>query len=104
MSPLLKWQQEFTRLLVQLFTFIHGNGYEFTLGDAYRSPDSPYGLPNSLHKLRLALDINLFKGEKYLQSTESHRIVGEYWESIGGSWGGRFNDGNHYSLEYRGVR
>jgi len=104
MSPLLKRQQEFTHLLTQLFIFIHDNGYEFTLGDAYRSSDSPYGLPNSLHKLRLALDINLFKGEKYLQSTEAHRVVGEYWESIGGSWGGRFHDGNHYSLEYRGVR
>ena len=30
--------------------------------------------------------------------------LGEYWESIGGSWGGRFNDGNHYSLEHNGVK
>jgi hypothetical protein len=27
-----------------------------------------------------------------------------FWESIGGSWGGRFNDGNHYSLEHRGMK
>jgi len=104
MSPLLKRQQEFTHLLAQLFIFIHNSGYEFTLGDAYRSADTPYGMPNSLHKLRLALDINLFKGDEYLRSTEDHRKVGEYWESIGGSWGGRFHDGNHYSLEYRGIR
>jgi len=30
--------------------------------------------------------------------------LGEYWESIGGSWGGRFGDGNHYSLKYKGRR
>ncbi|HBJ0947911.1 TPA: M15 family metallopeptidase, partial [Escherichia coli] len=32
---------------------------------------------------------------------------GEYWESLGGSWGGRFKsrpDGNHFSLEHNGVR
>ncbi|HAO1973206.1 TPA: M15 family peptidase, partial [Escherichia coli] len=31
---------------------------------------------------------------------------GEYWESIGGTWGGRFSraDGNHFSLEHNGVK
>lgn len=33
--------------------------------------------------------------------------LGQYWESLGGSWGGRFKsrpDGNHFSLEHDGVR
>jgi len=30
--------------------------------------------------------------------------LGLYWESIGGSWGGRFGDGNHFSLEHEGRR
>ena len=29
-----------------------------------------------------------------------HGEVGEFWESLGGSWGGQFNDGNHYSIEH----
>ena len=104
MSPLLKRQQELTRLLTKLFIFIHNNGYEFTLGDAYRSPLVTYGHKNSLHRRRLAIDLNLFRDGEYLQSTEDHKPFGEYWESLGGSWGGRFEDGNHYSLSYEGMR
>lgn len=41
------------------------------------------------------------------QSVFAHMVallIGEYWESIGGAWGGRFNDGNHYSLGHGGRK
>ena len=87
-------------------------GYEVTLGDAYRDPrlhggigvKMGYGHPKSCHKLRLAIDLNLFKNGKFLTTTEDHRQLGEWWESIGGTWGGRFNDANHYSLEHEGMK
>ena len=82
-------------------------GYELTMGRGYASEAANAadgGHPNSTHLYRLAMDFNLFKDGKYLRSTESHRPLGEYWESIGGTWGGRFNDGNHYSLEHNGVK
>ena len=86
-----------------LILYIYERGYEVTLGDAYRDPRAfhggdPYGHPNSLHKQRLAIDLNLFLDGKYLTTPEDHEPFGEFWESIGGSWGGRFNDANHYSL------
>ena len=59
---------------------------------------------NSCHYIRLAIDLNLFKDGRYLTTTEDHRLFGEFWEGLGGAWGGRFNDGNHYSLEYNGRR
>lgn len=62
------------------------------------------GIRNSLHELGLAVDFNLFRDGVYLDATEAHRPLGEYWESIGGAWGGRFGDGNHYSLEHEGKR
>jgi len=31
-------------------------------------------------------------------------LLGEYWEGMGGSWGGRFSDGNHFSLTHNGVK
>ena len=71
-------------------------GYEVTLGDAYRDPRCPYGSKSSRHKSRLAIDLNLFKNGKFLESTEDNRPLGEWWEAQGGIWGGRFNDGNHY--------
>ena len=79
-------------------------GYSITLGDAFRDKRVEYGNKNSLHRKRLAIDLNLFKGGKYLTGTEDHKPLGEYWESIGGSWGGRFDDGNHYSIEHNGAK
>jgi len=63
-----------------------------------------YGSRNSCHKLRLAMDLNLFKDGKYCTDGEAHKPLGEKWESMGGSWGGRFQDANHYSLEHDGFK
>ena len=82
----------------------------------YRSPEEAerlwklgLGKKRSLHTLRLAIDLNLFKFGQYLSSTESHRPIGEWWESQSTDsyeccWGGRFGDGNHYSIRHGGVK
>jgi hypothetical protein len=101
-------QRLFMRLLPRLIDFAHSQGYELTLGDGYRSPvvfgkvgvSDGYGHPSSYHKSRLAIDLNLFLDGEYLYNTEDHRFLGEFWESLHPmcTWGGHFNDGNHYSL------
>jgi hypothetical protein len=63
-----------------------------------------YGAGRSCHKLRLAIDINLFRNGEYLGRSEDHRQLGEWWEKQGGVWGGRWGDGNHYSLEHDGAK
>jgi hypothetical protein len=75
-----------------------------SIGDAYRDERCAYGSPNSLHRLRLAIDLNLFRDGVFLTSTNDHLPLGEFLESIGGTWGGRFGDGNHYSLAYGGKK
>lgn len=105
-------QSKLVLMVAQLIAFATEQGYELSFGDAYRDPrlhgdvgvKKGYGHPKSCHKLRLAVDFNLFKDGRFLPSTEDHRPLGEFWESIGGTWGGRFNDGNHYSLEHEGMR
>jgi hypothetical protein len=111
-------QRRFTKMIAELILWAYSQGYEITVGDAYRDPrlhgelgiKKGYGHAKSGHKQRLAMDLNLFKdidgdGDlDYLEKTEYHRVLGEKWESMGGSWGGRFQDGNHYSLEHDGVR
>ena len=105
-------QRKFTHMIAQMIEYAYANGYELTFGDAFRDPrlhgevgvKKSYSSANSLHKSRLAVDFNLFKGGQYLTTTEAHKPLGEYWESIGGTWGGRFNDGNHYSLEHQGRK
>lgn len=105
-------QRRFTWMISKLIEYAYQQGYELTFGDAYRDPrvhghvgdKRSYSSANSLHKDRLAVDFNLFRSGKYLTATEDHRKLGEYWESLGGVWGGRFNDGNHYSLEHGGRK
>jgi hypothetical protein len=97
-------QSRFVVMVGELLTQAEALGYELTLGDAYRDPRVPYGQPRSLHRQRLAIDLNLFKDGVFLASTDDHRPLGEWWESIGGTWGGRFGDGNHYSLAWGGMQ
>ena len=107
-------QQLFTRLIAQLILWADEKGYRLTFGEAYRTPEQAAlnakkgsGISNSLHTKRLAVDLNLFINGRYQTDSAAYLPLGEYWESLGGSWGGRFKsrpDGNHFSLEHEGVR
>ena len=107
-------QRLFTFRVSLLIQWAYENGYELSLGDAFRDPrvhgatgeKKSYSSANSCHKMRLAIDLNLFKDGTYLNQTGDHRPLGDYWESLGHecSWGGHFGDGNHYSFAHNGVR
>lgn len=106
MSKLVKAQSDFLRKVSYLIQFINeyvspdGTKYTCTGGDLYRDDRCHYGSKSSRHRMRLAVDINLFeiKGDTqvYCPSTEDHAPFGEWWEQQGGIWGGQWNDGNHY--------
>ena len=95
-----KAQTAFAFALAVLLTRARLMGYEVTLGDAWSVPCPNCGhyghKKKSKHKDRLAIDLNLFVNGDYLDKTEDHRPLGEFWEKLGGIWGGRFDDGNHY--------
>lgn len=100
-------QDKFVEMLGLLLAFARFKGYQVTFGRGSVTEEENKvvgGHPNSLHLRRLALDLNLFKDGKWLTNTEDHKELGEFWEYIGGTWGGRFNDGNHYSLAHKGMK
>ena len=107
-------QRLFARLVAELIEWAYDQGYEIALGDAFRDPrvhgqhgeEGGYGRKNSCHKLKLAIDLNLFKDGEYLDKTSDHAFLGQYWEQLHCLcvWGGKFNDGNHYSLEHNGFK
>lgn len=108
-------QSRFARSVPLLIQYIVARGYEVTLGEAWRTEAqaqanaaSGAGIANSLHRERLAIDLNLFKDGTYLADTESHRPFGEFWKSLGDDycWGGDFSkpDGNHYSISHGGRK
>lgn len=109
-----KLQSEFAALVARLIDKAISLGYEVTLGDAYRDPRAfgsmgifkGYGHPKSSHKKRLAIDLNLFKNGVFLEGTEAHKELGEWWKQQHplARWGGDFHDGNHYSFEHEGVK
>lgn len=106
-------QELFMRLLPRLIDKAHELGFEIRGGDLFRDPrvhgemnvKQGYGAKNSCHKLKLAIDLNLFKGGVFLSTSEDHKELGEWWEKQHElcRWGGRFNDGNHYSLTHDGF-
>ena len=111
-SVLLEKQWKFSQMAAQLILKAKELGYEVSLGDAMRDQrvfgafgeKKGYGEAKSQHKRRLAINLMLFKDGKYLTATEDYKPLGLWWESIGGAWGGRFSDGNHFSLEHEGYK
>lgn len=109
-------QSIFALEVANLIQHAYALGYEITFGETYRSPEEAerlakagLGKKTSLHTKRLAIDLNLFKDGIYLTKTEDHRELGEWWEFQSTDkytccWGGRFKDGNHYSIEHGGRK
>ena len=108
-------QQQFTVSLAKLILFADSKGYDLTVGDAYRDPrvhgefgtKRAYGAASSVHKKRLASDLNLFVDGKYITDGEHPAYIelGEFWEAVHplARWGGRFKDANHFSFEFQGF-
>jgi len=99
-------QHAFSIAFSQLIVYAQTKGYQVSLGECYR----PWGPRKSLHKLKLACDINLFHHGNYLRRTESYRPLGEWWLKYGQNyglpleWGGSHtrSDGNHFSYGWQG--
>jgi hypothetical protein len=108
MSLLADYQQDFSQLVALLILKAGQLGFGVSLGEAWRSPEEAErkGFANSNHCRRLAIDLHLFRAGKYLARTEDHAELGAWWEAQDPRcrWGGHFNDGNHYSFDWRGVR
>lgn len=109
-------QRLFCSLIGQFIVWCYANGYELTFGEAQRTQQqananavSGAGISNSLHIIRLAVDLNLFIKGVYQMNTEAYKPLGEKWKSMHplARWGGDFQklpDGNHFSLEHEGRK
>lgn len=96
-------QSKFVHAVALLILYAEQIGYEITFGDAYRDPRCLYGHKKTLHRKRLAIDLNLFLNGVYIRDDIGHRELHEYWVKIGGSPIIE-GDANHYSFEKDGMR
>ena len=108
-------QQAFPPLVAKLIEFSYAQGYAVTFGEAWRTPEQAEwnkehgkGISNSLHILRLAIDLNLFKDGAYITDPEAYKPLADYWLTLhpDAAAGYYFHskDADHFSLEWQGVR
>ena len=117
----------FTKNIGILIAEIYKRGYECTFGEAYRTPLQAWvnalpsgsvldatlpnqtvesypdpvggiGIEKSLHRRRLAIDLNLFKDGAYLTDTESYKQFGMYWLTLHSENRWSEKDANHFSM------
>lgn len=113
---LIQKQKIFSRLVASLINYAYAMGYEVTFGETFRPIEVAEiyerhnrGIKNSLHSIRLAIDLNVFKHGLLVTDTMGYLELGEYWESLSTedyecAWGGRFKDGNHFSISHNGIK
>ena len=99
MSELGDKQRKFARDFTLLLQYAFSLGYKVTF-----PPEHENHIPNSLHYIGLAKDINLFIDNDYLTETEDYKDLGAFWRFLGNTWGGDWGDGNHFSIEHNGVK
>jgi hypothetical protein len=91
-------QCEFTAAVAKLITRALDLGYTIKVQEWNRTLETQkeYVLKgvsrtlDSRHLDNLAVDVVLFKDGVILWGPEAYRGIGEYWETLGGRWGGRF--------------
>ena len=69
--------------------------------NTYSTPVGGYGIQNSLHCERLAVDLNIFIDGKLVEDKATLQPIGDYWESLSpmNHWGGNFTtrpDTDHF--------
>jgi hypothetical protein len=103
-------QSEFVLQIAGLIAYASSIGLELTFGDAYRDPRAHgglgikmgYGHKNSCHKLRLAVDFNVFRDGKLAEMMD-YDLLHDYWDTVGGAR--RIdNDLNHFSFQHGEMR
>ena len=75
-------QSRFLLMLSCLIQTASQMGYQVTPG-CFRCALKGHHMPNSLHYIGLAADLNLFKDGKYLTKTLDYRPLGKMWELFG---------------------
>lgn len=115
MSPLLLQQMDFAERSAEFILWIKSQGFRVTYGETWRSPEEAMihakdgsGIANSLHLIRLAIDLNVFKDGVELQTKEEFAPLGAHWKTVDPRccWGGDFKriDADHFSMVWQGIK
>ena len=126
-------QVEFMRTLTAFLSWCFQNDYFVIGGELYRSkeqaiinsykdadwrkrlfsmlgmvPNNPTGILNSVHRMKMAIDLFRYLNGTVSWDVDDYREMGEKWESMHplARWGGNFRnrDAVHFSFEHGGIK
>lgn len=103
-------QAIFIRNLAKLILWAFDQGYELTIGEAYRTQEQQdiylktgkTKVKHSKHQDRLAVDLNLFINGEFIITRDPYEPLVKYWKSMhpdniaGYDWGW---DANHFEMK-----
>ena len=106
---LLQAQFTFAKNIAKLITYAYDIDLNITIGEVLRTKEQQQIYFNtgksktldSYHLIKLACDLNLFKGTALLSSKDSYNTLGLYWKSLheNNNWGGDWGfDANHFEM------
>jgi hypothetical protein len=108
MSVLIDRQSKLLLSVCKLIAYSTSLGYQVTGGELERTAEQAAlyvkqgkGILNSPHCQRLAIDLNFYVDGMLKADRKSLELVGKFWESLGGTWGGRFtkyDDSRHFEM------
>lgn len=115
---LLEKQQQFSLFVARFIEDLRKRNYFVTFGEAYRPEamaqiyaTTGKGILASNHRIRLAIDLNIFYEGGYLTTKEDLEIPGRLWKSYSNDlieccWGGDFErvDAFHFSFSHNGIK
>ena len=101
-------RRKFTEAIALLTLFAryygrHVMGQEwFLAGDQLkRCMNCEVGDEDSVHKLALAEDMNLYIDGKWIEDNTGHDVLHDFWDMLGGA-SRILGDMNHYSFKWQG--
>jgi peptidoglycan L-alanyl-D-glutamate endopeptidase CwlK len=80
-------QRKFSWYLAKLVAWSYNEGYQITFGEVYRTQEQQElyvkegksETMNSMHLLRLAADLNLWKDSVLITDVNEYKKLGDYW-------------------------
>lgn len=101
-------QAAFLVMVSKLICFAYGQGITLFALEWYRTPERQKELVaagkswtmNSKHIDGLAVDLCILKDGKVSWDNEDYKPLGEFWEKLGGRWGGSWKQKDSVHFEY----
>lgn len=109
-------QAAFTLNMAKLIVWASKRGIDLIGAELFRTAEQAEiyaregkGIKNSVHRLKLAIDLFRLMDGKITWRKEDYAALGAYWKTLHpqNRWGGDFStirDPVHFSMEHRGVK